>query len=248
MLASSLLEPGKKEALTFEVPSAPGVYPYVCTYPGHWRRMFGALYVVADMDAYVADPAGDLAANPLETKDELLSYLGRNTEWKPADLADDVMHLEHRANSFEVGEKLFSVASCIGCHRMNGKGANVGPDLTRLPSEYKPADILQHMLEPSKKIDKKYQAYLFVMTSGKVITGQIVKEDSDTIQILDNPTAPDKLRTVRKSDIEEREASRVSIMPQGVLNKLTKEEILDLLAFIVSKGDRKNKLFAGHNH
>ncbi|MEZ6129958.1 MAG: PA14 domain-containing protein [Planctomycetaceae bacterium] len=248
LLASRLLEPGQKQDISYTAPETPGVYPYVCTYPGHWRRMFGAMYVVEDVEAYEADPAGYLAANKLETKDEMLSYLGRNTEWKLADLSDEVLHLEHRSNSFDVGEKLFTVASCIGCHKMNGKGANVGPDLTQLPPEYQPVDVLQHMLEPSKKIDKKYQAYTFVMTSGKVLVGQIVKEDGNNLHVLDNPTAPDKLRILNKDDIDEQEPSTVSIMPQGVLNKLTQEEILDLLAYVVSKGDRKSKLFSEHHH
>ena len=147
-----------------------------------------------------------------------------------------------------MGEKLFSVASCVGCHKMNGKGANVGPDLTQLDPKYSPTDVLQHMLEPSLKIDKKYQAYLFVMASGKVVTGQIVKEDADTVHVLDNPTAPDKLRVLKKADIDEQEPSKVSIMPKGVLNKLTREEIFDLLAYVVSKGDKKSELFSGHHH
>lgn len=248
LLASRLLESGQKQALSFTAPSQPGIYPYVCTYPGHWRRMFGAMYVVADVEAYQADPTAYMAANPLEAKDELLTYLDRNTEWKLADLAEDVGHLEHRSNSFDVGEKLFSVASCVGCHKMNGKGANVGPDLTKLDPKYSSTDVLEHILDPSKKIDEKYQSNLFVLMSGKIVTGLIVKEDADSIQVVDNPTAPDKIRTIAKSDIDEREASKISIMPQGVLNKLTREEILDLLAYVVSNGDKKSELFAGHHH
>ncbi|MEZ6125381.1 MAG: PA14 domain-containing protein [Planctomycetaceae bacterium] len=248
ILSSRLLETNQTQALSFDAPAQPGVYPYVCTYPGHWRRMYGAMYVVADLESYNADPQAYLAANPLEIRDEMLTWLERNTEWKLADLTDDVGHLEHRANSFDVGQKLFSVASCVGCHKMNDKGANVGPDLTKLPPEYTPTDILQHMLEPSKKIDPKYQANLFVLTSGKVVNGLIVKEDAESFHVIDNPTAPDKVRTIARSEIEEREVSKVSIMPQGVLNKLTREEILDLLAFIVSKGDKKNDLYSGHHH
>ena len=248
LLASRLLEPGKEQALTFEAPATPGIYPYVCTYPGHWRRMFGAMYVVADVDAYNADPAGYLASSGLEIKDELLSYLDRNTEWKLADLADDVGHLSHRNNSFDVGQSLFSIASCAGCHRMNGKGADVGPDLTKLNPEYSPADVLQHILNPSLKIEPKYQSYTFVLASGRVVTGQIVKEDDATVSVLDNPTAPDKLRVLQKDDIDERDPSKISIMPQGVLNKLTREEILDLLAYVVSRGDDKAKLYHAHHH
>ena len=51
LLASRLLQPGQNQALSFEVPKQPGIYPYVCTYPGHWRRMYGALYVVAESRA-----------------------------------------------------------------------------------------------------------------------------------------------------------------------------------------------------
>lgn len=248
LLASRLLEPGKEQALTFQVPAEPGIYPYVCTYPGHWRRMFGAMYVVEDVDAYNADPAAYLAATNLEAKDELLTYLDRNTEWKLADLAGDVEHLSHRSNSFDVGQSLFTMASCAGCHKMNGKGADVGPDLTKLNPEYSPKDVLQHILNPSLKIEKKYQSYTFVLASGRVVTGQIVKEDDSSVHVLDNPTAPEKLRVLDKDDIDERDPSKISIMPQGVLNKLTREEILDLLAYVISKGDQKAKLYSGHHH
>ncbi len=248
LAAGRLLQPGESDSVFFAVPTEPGVYSYVCTYPGHWRRMYGAMYVVADLDAYNADPAGYAAASELEIKDELLSYLGRNTEWKPADLSGDVEHLHHRGNNFAVGEQLFKVAACTGCHKLNGKGNNVGPDLTKLDPKYSATDVLEHILDPSKKINKKFQSNLFVLTSGKVVTGLVVKETDADVQVVDNPAAPEKTRTIRKSEIDEREVSDVSIMPKGVLNKLIKEEILDLLAYVVAKGDRKSDLFAEHDH
>ena len=58
LLASRLLQPREAQQLSFTAPKEPGIYPYVCTYPGHWRRMYGALYVVADLDEYLADPEG----------------------------------------------------------------------------------------------------------------------------------------------------------------------------------------------
>src|SRR6185436_11384400 len=70
LLASTLLQPRSTEKLSFVAPTAPGVYPYVCTYPGHWRRMYGALYVVDDLDVYLEDPESYLSAHPLEIKDE----------------------------------------------------------------------------------------------------------------------------------------------------------------------------------
>ncbi|MFN9719219.1 MAG: PA14 domain-containing protein [Planctomycetota bacterium] len=248
LVASKLVQPEQTDSIFFEVPKEPGIYPYVCTYPGHWRRMYGALYVVADLKAYEADSAAYLAANKLEMKDDLLKYLGRNTDWQLDDLKGDVMHLAHRANNFAVGHQLFKAAACVGCHKLNGQGNNVGPDLTKLPAEYSKVDVLDHILNPSKKIDKKYQSNVISLTSGKVLTGLIVEETGDTIKVIDNPSAPDKITVVRIADIEERTASDVSIMPKGVLNKLTREEIFDLLAYVLGGGDKENALFQEHEH
>jgi len=248
LAASELVQPGKVASVYFEAPREPGIYPYVCTYPGHWRRMYGALYVVADLRAYESDPAGYLASAKLEQKDELLKYLGRNTEWQLDDLAGDVMHLTHRANSFAVGQQLFRAAACVGCHRMNGQGVAVGPDLAKLPAEYSRLDILDHILNPSKKIEPKYQSSVIVLSSGKVVTGLVVEDAGGELKVLDNPAAPDRLVAVKKSEIEERSGSEVSIMPKGVLNKLTREEILDLLAWVAAGGDREHALFKEHEH
>ena len=82
LVKSRLVAPREAEKISFVAPTQPGVYPYVCTYPGHWRRMYGAMYVVADLDEYQADPEGYLAKNPLPVKDELLKFVRPRTEWK----------------------------------------------------------------------------------------------------------------------------------------------------------------------
>ena len=248
LVGSKLVQPEQSDSIYFDVPKEPGIYPYVCTYPGHWRRMYGALHVVADLKAYEADAAAYLAANQLEMKDDLLKYLGRNTEWQLDDLKGDVMHIAHRSNNFTVGESLFKAAACIGCHKLNGQGNNLGPDLTMLPPEYSKVDVLEHILNPSKKIDKKYQSNVIALNSGKVITGLIIEETGDSLKVIDNPSAPDKITVVLKSDIEERTLSEVSIMPRGVLNKLTREEIFDLLAYVLGGGDKENPMFKAHEH
>jgi hypothetical protein len=74
LLASRLLQPRDAQKLAFTAPAKPGVYPYVCTYPGHWRRMYGALYVVDDLDAYLENPEIYLASHPLEIKDAQLIF------------------------------------------------------------------------------------------------------------------------------------------------------------------------------
>ncbi|MFM8727190.1 MAG: heme-binding protein, partial [Planctomycetaceae bacterium] len=93
-----------------------------------------------------------------------------------------------------------------------------------------------------------YQSSVIVLSSGKVVTGLVLEDAGGELKVLDNPAAPDKLVAVKKSEIEERSASEVSIMPKGVLNKLTREEILDLLAWVVAGGDREHVLFKEHEH
>jgi putative heme-binding domain-containing protein len=246
LLASNLLQPGEHQALAFEAPTEPGVYPYVCTYPGHWRRMYGALYVVDNLQEYQAKPAEYLAAAKLPVKDELLKLIGKETEWKFDDLVGELELLEH-GRSYVVGKQLFTTTNCIACHKMNGVGFEIGPDLTKFDVKFKPEDILRSVLEPSHTIAEKYQPYLFELESGKIVTGMILEETPEVVKIIENPlakTAPIELKT---SEIVEREKSPKSIMPEGQLNKLRREEILDLLAYIFARGDEKH-MFYGEHH
>ena len=117
-----------------------------------------------------------------------------------------------------------------------------------LPVEYSRIDVLDHILNPSKKIEPKYQSSVLVLKSGRVVTGLVVEDAGEVLKVLDNPAAPDKLVVVQKSEIDERTQSDVSIMPKGVLNKLTREEVLDLLAWVLAGGDREHALFGVHEH
>ena len=242
------------QKLSFVAPKEPGVYPYVCTYPGHWRRMYAAMYVVADLDEYLADAEGYLAKNPLVVKDDLLKFNRPRTEWKYEDLADEVgSELEH-GRSFSNGKQMFQIASCISCHKVNGQGNEFGPDLTKLDAKLKPVDILRDVLEPSFRINEKYQSYVFNLKSGKTVTGLLLDEKGDDYKIIENPLAKAEPILIKKTDVDEKQKSLVSIMPKGLLDKLTKEEILDLIAYIKAKGDAKHPLFegghehGGHNH
>jgi putative heme-binding domain-containing protein len=248
LLASRLLEPGDSQALTFEVPNEPGIYPYVCTYPGHWRRMFGALYVVENLEEYQANPEQYLAANPLPIKDGLLKFISRNTDWKFDDLIAAVNPISH-GRSYEVGKKLFTVANCVACHKVKGEGKEIGPDLAKIdPKRFNTEHLLRSLVEPSKDIEEKYQSYTFVLLNGKSATGMIVEEDDKVVKLLVDPLAKAAPRVIKKSNIDERIKSKKSIMPEGLASKLTQEEIVDLLAYIFAKGEEKHMLFHKHNH
>ncbi|AMV37813.1 PVC-type heme-binding CxxCH protein [Planctomyces sp. SH-PL62] len=248
LLASKLLQPRDVERISFTAPTTPGVLPYVCTYPGHWRRMYGALYVVEDLDEYLASPEGYLAAHPLPIADELLKSTRPRTEWTFEDLQPSIAQLDAGAGrSFQNGRQLFQLASCATCHQLGGVGAAFGPDLAALDPKQGPADLLKNILDPSANINEKYAGYAIGLESGQVLTGLIVEETPETIKLVENPLASVVPREIAKADVADRAKSSVSIMPKGLLDKLTREEIVDLVAYIAAAGDPNHPLFR-HDH
>ena len=251
---SSLLQPRDTQKVSFTAPNQPGVYPYVCTYPGHWRRMYGALYVVADLDEYLANPDAYLLAHKVEAVDTLLKDRRPRTEWKLEDLADVVATLsdghghgdhQHAAPNYGNGKQLFTVANCVGCHKVDGVGREFGPDLTKLEPKWNSVDILKEILDPSAKINEKYQTNVIELGSGKVITGLVVEETPDVIKLVENPLVKADPIVIKRGDIVERAKSKVSIMPKGLLDKLTRDEILDLVAYVNARGNKNHPAFKG---
>lgn len=249
LLSGRLLQNRESERLTWTAPSTPGVYPYVCTYPGHWRRMYGALYVVGDVDAYEANPEEYIATAKLEIKDDLLKFNRPRKDWKFEELAELIPELGQEPRSFGNGKQMFSVANCVACHRMNNEGIQIGQDLTQLDREkMPPLEILRHVLEPSLRIDDKFATNVVELASGKVLTGIVVEETESEIKLVENPLLKAAPLVIDKGEIVERAKSKTSIMPAGLLSKLSHNEILDLIAYVVAKGNDKDPLFSAKGH
>lgn len=246
--SGQLLQPGQTGDIFLDVPETEGIYPFVCTYPGHWRRMYGALYVVSDPLEFEENPTAWIAEHKLPIQDELLTLLDRNTDWKLSDLEPQIANLQQRENNFAVGRRIFSSATCASCHRLGSTGNTIGPDLANLPAEYRPLDVLDHILNPTKQIAEKYRSRVLVLDSGKVITGLVTSAADNHLMLLRNPATPNQLLRIERHQIKEMRFSKVSIMPEGILNKLNREEILDLLAFILAAGNETHPLFSAHHH
>ena len=106
-------------------------------------------------------------SNPLPIKDELLEDRRPRTEWKLEDLAAGRRASSTHGRSFANGKQMFQVASCVACHKLDGVGNEFGPDLTKLDPKLTAADILKEMLEPSAKINEKFQTYVFETRVGQ---------------------------------------------------------------------------------
>lgn len=108
--------------------------------------------------------------------------------------------------------------------------------------------MLKHILEPSLKVDDKYASFSLVLTNDKTVTGMIVEEKYGMVKLIENPVASAKTLEIKVEEIASRKRAATSIMPKGLLDKLTRDEILDLLAYVRSGADPKHKLFQGHHH
>src|SRR5262249_40569482 len=96
--------------------------------------------------------------------------------------------------------------------------------------------ILEQILEPSKLIDERYRNVNFELKGDEPVTGMIVKEDAETVTVQTGP-ADSLLQVLKKREVLKRTPQHSSPMPVGLLNTLSKEQILDLLAYIESSGN-----------
>jgi putative heme-binding domain-containing protein len=148
-----------------------------------------------------------------------------------------------RGRNFENGRAVYEQAQCVACHRFAGDGGATGPDLSGSGNRFSPADVLEAIILPSKVISDQYQTTVIDTTDGDSNVGRIAQEDDNKVLLQTNPLSTDTIE-IAKKDIKGRGLSKVSMMPQGLVDNFTKEEILDLIAYLRSAGDPKDKAFA----
>jgi putative heme-binding domain-containing protein len=148
---------------------------------------------------------------------------------------------------FDHGRAMFAAANCFGCHRFSNEGGSVGPDLTSLAARFSPLDILESVVEPNKVISDQYTAIDVVTKDGRVVTGRLVNQGDGEIMINTNMLDPGANEDIKRSEIEELSLSSVSMMPTGLLNTLDEDEVLDLMAFLLSRGNPNDPMFAPHS-
>ena len=226
LIGTAMVAAEKQSRITFRAPSEPGEYPYVCTFPGHWMRMYGVMVVV--------DNLGEFQRNPIEPKDPVGSNRPLVRAWKIEDL-DNKIETGLRGRTFEIGKKIFNEATCAQCHQVGKVGKAVGPDLTDLWSRWKgdAFGILREVIEPSHKIEPKYIVRKVITLDGDVVSGIVMAEDKDTISILPNPESLEPT-IIAQDDIDDMIKSSVSIMPKGLMDRFTEDEIFELLSYLRS--------------
>jgi putative heme-binding domain-containing protein len=124
--------------------------------------------------------------------------------------------------------KPLAVKLCLNCHQLFGEGAKIGPDLTA--ADRKNLDVLlANVIDPSAVIREGYQQYVVTSTDGRVLTGLLAESTAERITVLD---AKGVRTTLRKKEVESLTRSDTSLMPEGILDELSDQELRDLFAFL----------------
>ncbi len=184
----------------------------------------------ADLTAFTARQIHSLGDKQLSAQVEKLWGEIRETPRERARMIADLKRRlspdSVRAGDRSHGRALFS-RTCANCHRLFDSGTATGPDLTgaqRTNIDY----LLLNLIDPSSSISNDFRMQIIETTDGRVVTGLLVGESDNAITMQ---TATEKI-VVPTTEIEQRVISKVSMMPEGLLQSLTPDEVRDLLAYV----------------
>ncbi len=148
-----------------------------------------------------------------------------------------------KKRNFENGRKMFTAAACFTCHRFGNAGGMTGPDLTGAGGRYSPHDLLDNIINPSKVLNEQFIPIIVTKNDGTVMSGVVVNLSGDGVTLNTDLTDPNQRVNVDRKEVKSIELSTVSPMPPMLLAMLKKDEILDLLAYVLSGGDKANAMF-----
>jgi putative heme-binding domain-containing protein len=149
-----------------------------------------------------------------------------------------------KSRNFAQGEAMFRSTLCATCHRFNGEGGSIGPDLTGSGNRYTLRDLLENIIDPSKVISDQYDSHEITLKNQSIVLGRIVVEENDKLFVVSNPFAPADQTVLNSGDVLRKEVRKVSMMPPGLVNSLNSDELRDLVAYLLSGGNPKDKAFA----
>ena len=187
---------------------------------------------------------GELTGPLPAPKDPLADLAPRSQvkQWSVDELAEKFAAKKSGFN-YERGKQMFAVAQCYKCHRFAGQGGIQGPDLTASSQRFSIKDMLTAIIEPNKEISDQYEATVF-QTEEETVIGRVANLNGDNLMVATNMLDPGNFINLKRSDIIDMKPSKASMMPSGLLDTLTEEEIFDLLVYLQSGGNPKSDRYA----
>ncbi|MDB4338479.1 DUF1080 domain-containing protein [Rubripirellula sp.] len=202
---------------------------------------------VASLSASQKESLKEILAKKPERKSALENlgeiFAGRSeTQWTLDELSQ-AAKTQMKQRDFKNGRKMFAAAACYACHRFQNQGGMTGPDLTTAGRRYSAHDLLDQVVNPSKIINDQFSSVKVLTVDGNIHVGVVVNLNGDRITINTDLTDPNKRVNIDRNEIEQLVVSKTSPMPAGLFNRMTKDEILDLTAYLISGGDSEHESF-----
>ncbi|QDU38833.1 Quinoprotein glucose dehydrogenase B precursor [Maioricimonas rarisocia] len=131
----------------------------------------------------------------------------------------------------ERGQAIFfgnAAASCRRCHKVQGSGGDVGPNLSAIGKEKEARYLLESIVDPSAKIAKGFETAVFLLDSGRVVTGIVRGEDDENYRLV---SGTGEVLLVPKDEVDDRAVGK-SGMPADLVKQLSRRDIRDLVAYL----------------
>jgi putative membrane-bound dehydrogenase-like protein len=161
--------------------------------------------------------------------DELLASLNTDAEKEKAQL--EALLESCKSGDVRRGQAIFNSpkAACSSCHAIGYLGGNVGPDLTRIGQVRNERDLLEAIVYPNASFVRSYEPMIVATKSGEEYSGVLRKDSAEEVVLA---TGPNIEQRIARSDVADMRPGAVSVMPSGLAEQITKEELADLLAFL----------------
>jgi len=167
----------------------------------------------------------------------MLTVLARSQATTPPAAAQEVAPVRRMPDppkltgNVKSGQEIYEKV-CAACHRIGELGKDVGPDLTTLASRFKRNDVLDSIVFPSKTISDQYEMIMIETENGDIYSGMVVLETATRLQLRTKDTL-DRPLTIPVASIKERRKATISMMPEGLLDAYTEQQVEDLIAFVL---------------
>ena len=164
--------------------------------------------------------------------------------WTMEELLPSVADLG-KGRDWMQGGRVFQQAGCGNCHAFSTywQGNGLAPDLTPVGSKLSRDAILQSILEPSASINGQYFHTEFTLKDGSVIRGSVIDIVNGKLLVAPVMLAPDVTVQIPQADVKSERPSLVSPMPAGLLNQFSREQIINLMAFLDAGGNPDAAVF-----
>ncbi len=161
---------------------------------------------------------------------------GPSRKWTKAEAMAVLDEPAHKPG-YHSGRNLYH-SQCAKCHRLNGEGGAVGPDLSTAMRKYSIADMLDSVFEPSKVISDQYESHQLLTLDGRTLVGRVVKIGNQLyVYSVDSGDRPE---IVKQKDVDEMRVSKTSQMPVGLIDALNDNELIDLITYLQAAGNPRD--------